>query len=439
METAIRVLDIILKVFLVMSFYKFVYMIIGFCRKAKTFSVTEKKHRYAIVICARNEEKVIGNLLDSIAGQDYPKDKLHVFVIADNCTDETAAIARAKGATVYERHDLSKARKGYALEFGFKRIKEDYGIENFEGYLFFDADNLLRPDYVTEMNKAFDTGELDVIMGYRNTKNFDTNCISAAYGIHFYRSSLTYHRARQHLHTATHIAGTGHLVKAEILKHGWRWNSLTEDIQLALDLVAHGKKIGYCEAAEFFDEQPVGFGTVIRQRMRWIKGRLYTFFAYAHHEIAAMFKKNTQKWACFDMLFYVFPYGLVTTVISLAVTALSVALAVQAGTVMDSYGPLATLKSMGMDLLSFWLMTVFTGTVVVIRERKHIHCTTKKLVLYVLLFPWFDFIEIPLAIFSLFIHVTWKKIKHVDTTRIEQLVPVKTDVPQTVIMKDKAS
>ena len=100
METAIRVLDIILKVFLVMSFYKFVYMIIGFCRKAKTFSVTEKKHRYAIVICARNEEKVIGNLLDSIAGQDYPKDKLHVFVIADNCTDETAAIARAKGATV---------------------------------------------------------------------------------------------------------------------------------------------------------------------------------------------------------------------------------------------------------------------------------------------------------------------------------------------------
>ena len=93
------------------------------------------------MICARNEEKVIGNLLDSIAGQDYPKDKLHVFVIADNCTDETAAIARAKGATVYERHDLSKARKGYALEFGFKRIKEDYGIENFEGYLFFDADN----------------------------------------------------------------------------------------------------------------------------------------------------------------------------------------------------------------------------------------------------------------------------------------------------------
>ena len=196
METAIRVLDIILKVFLVMSFYKFDYMIIGFCRQAKTFSVTEKKPRFAIVICARNEEKVIGNLLDSIAGQDYPKDKLHVFVIADNCTDETAAIARAKGATVYERHDLSKARKGYALGFGFDRIKEDYGIENFEGYLFFDADNLLRPDYVTEMNKAFDTGELDVITGYRNTKNFDTNCISAAYGIHFYRSSLTYHRPR---------------------------------------------------------------------------------------------------------------------------------------------------------------------------------------------------------------------------------------------------
>ena len=123
--------------------------------------------------------------------------------------------------------------------------------------------------------------------------------------------------------------------------------------------MAEFNNFGYCEAAEFFDEQPVGFGTVIKQRMRWFKGRLYAFFAYAHQEIAGMFKKKTQKWACFDMLFYAFPYGLVTTVISLAVTALSVALAVQAGTVMDSYGPLATLKSMGMDLLSFWLMTVF--------------------------------------------------------------------------------
>ena len=423
MQTAIRVLDIILKILVFISVYKFVYMIIGFFRKEKTFSDTEKKHKYAVVICARNEEKVIGNLLDSIAAQDYPQEQLHVFVIADNCNDGTAAIAREKGATVYERHNPKKARKGYALEFGFAQIQAEFGIESFEGYLFFDADNLLRSDYITQMNKAFDEGKLDVITGYRNTKNFDTNFISAGYGIHFYRSTLSLHRPRQILKTATHLAGTGYLVRSEILKDGWKWHCLTEDTQLTLDLVAQGKKIGFCEAAEFYDEQPVDFWTVIKQRMRWIKGRLYAFFAYAHKEFTGMFRKKTNKWSCFDMIFYAFPYGLITTLISLAITALSVVIAVRTGNVMEAYGPIATLKGLGKSILSAWLIGTFTATVVVIRERKHIQCSKPKLILYVLLFFWFDLIDVPLALISLFVHVTWRKIKHEDTTRIEDLVP----------------
>ena len=98
MDLTLKIFDIALKVIVVMMCYRYLYLIVGFFGKAKVFPEAKKEHTYAVVICARNEEKVIGNLLDSIAAQRYPKDKLRVFVIADNCTDATAAIARAKRA-----------------------------------------------------------------------------------------------------------------------------------------------------------------------------------------------------------------------------------------------------------------------------------------------------------------------------------------------------
>ena len=103
--------------------HKAFYFVIGmfFTRK---FKPAKKKHKYGIVIAARNEKYVIGNLLDSINKQDYPKDKLTVFVVADNCTDDTAEIARSKGAICYERHDQEHKTKGFALEFLFDKILE---------------------------------------------------------------------------------------------------------------------------------------------------------------------------------------------------------------------------------------------------------------------------------------------------------------------------
>ena len=378
-----------------------------------------------MVICARNEEKVIGNLLDSIAAQRYPKDKLHVFVIADNCTDATAAIAREKGATVYERHDPEHARKGWALGFGFDKIREEFGIDFVDGYMIFDADNLLHPDFVKEMNKAFDEGKLDVITGYRNTKNFDTNGISAAYGIHFYRSSLNWHRARQIFHTSTHLAGTGYVIRSKWLEDGWKWFCLTEDTQFTYEVVSRGGKIGYCEAAEFFDEQPTGFGTVIKQRLRWIKGRLYAFFAYGYKLIAGLFRKGTNKWACYDMFFYGFPYGLGAALLAIASFLVGfIGTAVSSGWsgILHEYFTLGMLKSIGIAALGFWLLNTVTALLVVIRERKKIRCSKPKLALYIVLFFWFDLIGSPLAIVSLFMRVTWRKIKHEDSTKIGDLV-----------------
>lgn len=267
--------DIIGIILAIAVIHKAFYFVIGmfFTRK---FKPAKKKHKYAILIAARNEKYVIGNLLDSINKQDYPQDLLTTFVVADNCTDNTAEIARSKGAICYERFDDVHKTKGFALEYLLDRIEEDYGRMSFEGYFIFDADNLLKANYISKMNDAFDSGE-KIITSYRNTKNFDENWVASTYALHWIRSIRTNHRARSVLRLATNIQGTGFLFTNEVVKNGWHYTSLTEDRALTADAVAQGYMISYQDEAEFFDEQPTSVKIALRQRLRWSKGHLQAF------------------------------------------------------------------------------------------------------------------------------------------------------------------
>ena len=259
----------------IMLAYKTIYWIIGlfFTRKFKPAKI---KHKYAIMIAARNEENVIGNLLDSIKKQDYDMKLVTVFVVADNCTDNTAKIVREKGAICYERFDNQHKTKGFALQYLVKQINKDYGTDSFEGYFIFDADNLLKEDYISRMNDSFDAG-CKITCSYRNTKNFAENWIASTYALHWLRSIRINHRPRSILRLATNIQGTGFLFTNEIIKNGWKYTSLTEDRALTADAVAQGYQISYNNAAMFYDEQPTSLKIALRQRLRWSRGHLEAF------------------------------------------------------------------------------------------------------------------------------------------------------------------
>ena len=259
----------------IFGIHKTLYWIIGFFFTRK-FEPAKNLHKYAICIPARNEEMVIGNLIDSIKRQDYPQELITIFVVADNCTDNTAQIAREKGAVCYEHFNDNERTKGFALKFLFENIEKDYGIGDFEGYFIFDADNLLNKDYVSRMNDSFDAGE-KIITSYRNTKNFDENWVASTYAIHWLRSIRWHHRTRSVLRLATNIQGTGFLFANELVKDGWKYTSLTEDRAFTADAVAHGYPISYNDAAVFYDEQPTNIKIALRQRLRWAKGHLLAF------------------------------------------------------------------------------------------------------------------------------------------------------------------
>lgn len=251
------------------------YTIMGFFCKRK-FKPAKNNHKYAILIPARNEENVIGNLIASIKKQDYPSHLITIFVVADNCTDKTATVARKNGAICYEHFNPDERTKGFALKYLFEQIERDYGIQSFEGYFIFDSDNLLKYDYITRMNEAFDEGE-KIITSYRSTKNWNESWIASTYALHWLRSIRFRHRARSFLHLATNIQGTGFLFSSEIVKDGWKYTSLTEDRALTADSVVQGYEITYNDDAIFYDEQPVSLKIALRQRLRWSKGHLQAF------------------------------------------------------------------------------------------------------------------------------------------------------------------
>ena len=218
--------------FFLCYFYQFVYIPVPFLKRDKPHKA-ETLHRYAVLICARNEESVIGYLIDSIRAQDYPAELVSVFVLADNCTDATARVAADHGAVVYERFNKKLVGKGYAMECLMEKLKAEY--DPFDGYFVFDADNLLEPDYITQMNRTFSDG-YEIITSYRNSKNYGDNWISAGYGLWFLREAAFLNHPRCLLGTSCAVSGTGFLFSHAVLEDcgGWPFHLLTEDIEFTI-------------------------------------------------------------------------------------------------------------------------------------------------------------------------------------------------------------
>lgn len=370
--------------------------------------LVNKNHKFMALVPAHNEAAVVGNLIESLKNQNYPKELLDIYVIADNCTDNTAQIARDAGAIVYERFDSEKKTKGYAMQWFLNKMNEQGA--DYDAMCVFDADNVVMPDFFTAMNKKLCQGE-EVVQGYRDIKNPTDSWVSAGYALFYWTMHRFYHLARYNLGLSPLLNGTGFMVKYDLIKEkGWNTKTLTEDIEFSLINIAEGRKLGWATDAIVYDEQPVGFKQSWSQRSRWTIGHIQCLHEYTKPLAGAV--KENKTLMNFDGLLYMLgsiPMFIMTIVLVIL------------NFVMYIFGGM-NVADLLINCLKYifptFFLPIFVGIIIMIIDKKPIRPMIKGLAL----FPLFLGSWLLINFKCLFVRNTkWEKIEHVRDIKIKDV------------------
>ena len=226
--------------------------------------------RFAVLVAARNEELVIGSLINSLLAQDYPPELYDVWVIPNNCTDNTAQAARNAGARVLECTVPVKC-KGDVMRFAYRKLRD----KGYDAFCVFDADNVADPRFLKEMNNAYRAGAR-AAQGYRDSKNPFDSAISGCYSIYYWMMDRFHNQGKAGLNLSAMLGGTGFMVSAAAFERmgGWRTRSISEDIEMSAQCALAGVPIAWVPKAITYDEQPLTFRESVKQRKRWTSGTL---------------------------------------------------------------------------------------------------------------------------------------------------------------------
>ena len=375
-----------------------------------------KDHKFMAIIPAHNEEAVVGNLIESLKNQNYNRELYDIYVIADNCTDNTKKVAEKAGAIVYERFDNEKQTKGYALDwFLQQKIKEN---ADYDAVLVFDADTIVDKNFITNMNKKLCQGE-EVVQGYRDIKNPTDNWITAGYALFYWSMHRFYHLARYNIGLSPLLNGTGFMVKFDVVKpNGWDTETLTEDIEFSLKQIIKGKKLGWATDAIVYDEQPTSFKQSWSQRSRWTVGHMQCLKVYTGQLAKAV--KEHKTLMNFDGLLYI-----TGTAPMLVITFGLLIL----NCIMYLSQEMST-QLFIINVLNYLIPTLLTpialALVVMILEKKPIIPMIKGLLCYPLFMGTWVIINLK-CLFKR--ETTWEKIDHVRNIKIAE---VKEEIPEKI-------
>ena len=367
--------------------------------------IENKNHKFMAIIPAHNEEMVIKNLVQSLREQDYPKDLYDIYVIADNCTDATAEIAKENGAIVYKRFDPEHKTKGYALNWFLKQKIEENA--DYDAFCVFDADNVVDKNFIKNMNKKLCQGE-EIVQGYRDIKNPTDSWISAGYAIFYWMMNRFYHLARYNLGLSPLINGTGFMVKFDIIKpNGWQTITLTEDIEFSLINISKGRRLGWATDAIVYDEQPVGFKQSWSQRSRWSVGHLQCMKHYTKDLAKGV--KDHKTLMNFDGLLYMM--GIPMMILTFLLLGINTALYAS-----EQMTGIELIYQYGRYLVATFITPIFTAVVVLLIDKRKVRPMVKGLLCYPLFMGSWILINIKCLIKP---DTKWEKIEHVRNIEIK--------------------
>lgn len=365
--------------------------------------------KFAVLIPARDESKVIEGLIKSIKDQTININMNDVYVIVEDINDYTCDIVKKYGATTIVRKNLELRRKGYALDEAVKFIL-DSG-EKYDAYFIFDADNVLDKDYFRNMNETFFNG-YDIGIGYRNTKNGNDNVVAACSTLTFSMINTLGNLQKNKDSRNVTISGTGFYIKGSFIEKwkGYPFHTLTEDYELTLYSSLNEMTSFYNDKAMFYDEQPTSFKVSLDQRTRWIRGFLDARKIYVKKLYEAFKTNGKNSGSQFSNWIGVKPYILIAIFLVLELFAKLVA-----GMYYLSVNQLLAYKFFGQFLFLIFIcyMVLLIATMIIIIREKKIDLSMSSKIKAIFFNPIFLISYVYCAIMALtHKNLDWKKINH---------------------------
>lgn len=272
--------------------------------------------KFAILVPAHNESKVILRTLDSIKNLSYPLDLYDVYVIADNCTDDTATITRKAGVSCLERRDKEKKGKGYALQWVFNIVNKEHIKPN--AYVIIDADTVLAPDFLQVMDAEIQKGG-KALQGYYDVLEPDSSVMASLTYFGFALNRHLRYTGRTRLGLTSNLLGNGMCFHRKVIEDvGWPSTSIVEDIEYEMILLLNGIKVIFVPKAKLYAEIPKSLKVSKVQRTRWDLGKFSIRNRYVPKLLKAAIHKRDVTYldAALELLLPPFPLYL-TAVFSL--------------------------------------------------------------------------------------------------------------------------
>ncbi len=398
--------SIVVTLYYILFAFSFIYCmyfaitgLFGFKNYHKSmFGRHKPKYKFAILVPSRNEEKVIGSLIKSLQKQRYPERLFDVYVMPNNCTDNTKEAALEAGAKVINI-DVPVKVKADVLRFTFKKLKNS----DYDAYVIFDADNLVHPDFLARMNDALCEG-VEVAQCFRDAKNMGDNWLTGSYTLFYFIQNFFFNRARMNYSGSSAINGTGFMVRKSVIdKYGFNTKTLTEDSEFTGLCSLNGIQVAFVEDAITYDEHPQSFWASWKQRKRWTSGTLSCLRLYSGRLLKTFFK--TGNISCFDMvMMYMAPVMVVLGFF------LSIILIIFHFLGVELFDFFSYLYASGIIFfIVFYLLNVAMNIFVVKYNKK----SPKNIISGIIFFSLFLATWIPINIICLFKKTSnWEEIKH---------------------------
>lgn len=298
------IIDVLFWICKILTFYTAALSVFFLLPRRKCPNAAPKT-RFAVLIPARNEEGVIGNIVKSLQKQDYPGDLYDIFVIPNNCTDDTEGAALHAGAKVLNCR-CAVSSKGEVLHDILDQLQGQY-----DAYCVFDADNIVDPAFLSRMNDRVCAGAHAAKSRQIALNPYDS-WVSGCYDLYFANCNLLYSQSRDRLGLNAKLVGTGFMITNDLLTRmgGWNTATLTEDTEFAAQCAILGERVHYVPEALTYDEEPLTFSLSLRQRRRWSAGVLSTAGRY----IPRLLAKPTLKRLDYAIFLCMIPVQLLAVV-----------------------------------------------------------------------------------------------------------------------------